>query len=99
MNNPSNKMLQIPSKVKGSLPAPKCYKFPQNAANSMENERFQLQNVAKTIEMSASRSKMLQIARKTGRKTDPKKIPKRNKNNSQNNSGPIQNLDVLFEPH
>ena len=45
----------------------------------MENERFQLQNVAKTVEMAASSSKMLQIARKTGRKADPKK--KRNGEN------------------
>jgi len=41
--------------------------------NSMENERFQLQNVAKTVEMAASSSKMLQIARKTGRKAEQKK--------------------------
>ena len=39
----------------------------------MENERFQLQNVAKTVEMAASSSKMLQIARKTGRKAEQKK--------------------------
>jgi len=50
----------------------------------MENERFQLQNVAKTVEMAASSSKMLQIARKTGRKADPTKISKRkNKNPKQ----------------
>jgi hypothetical protein len=30
-------------------------------------ERFQLQNVAKTVEMAVSSSKMLQIERKTGR--------------------------------
>jgi hypothetical protein len=46
------------------------YKFHQNVANPLENERFQLQNVAKTVEMAASSSKMLQIARKTARKTD-----------------------------
>ena len=40
----------------------------------MKNERFQLQNVAKTVEMAASSSKMLQIARKTGRKAEQKKI-------------------------
>ena len=39
----------------------------------MKNERFQLQNVAKTVEMAASSSKMLQIARKTGRKAEQKK--------------------------
>ena len=61
-------MLQIP--LKHQLPAPKCYNFHQNAVHSMENERFQLQNVAKTVEMVASSSKMLQIARKTGRNTD-----------------------------
>jgi hypothetical protein len=78
-------MLQIPSKMKGlnskilqiqlkrQLPAQTCYKFRPNAANSMEHGRFQLQHVAKTVEMAASSSKMLQIARKTGRKTDPKK--------------------------
>jgi len=83
MNCSSNKKLQIPSKMKGSnskmlqiplkrqLPAPKCYKFHQNSANAMENERFQLQNVAKRVEMAVSSRKMLQIARKTGRKIDP----------------------------
>jgi hypothetical protein len=46
----------------------------------MENERFQLQNVAKTFEMAASSSKMLQIGRKRAlKKTDPKKHPKREK--------------------
>ena len=46
----------------------------------MENERFQLQNVAKTAEMAASSSKMLQIARKTGRKRgSKKKIPETEK--------------------
>jgi len=76
--------------VKQQLPAPTCYKLHQNVANSMENERFQLQNVAKTFEMAASSSKMLQIGRKRAlKKTDPKKHPKREKNNSQNNCGPI----------
>ena len=42
----------------------------------MENERFQLQNVAKTVEMAASSSKMLQIARKTDRKRIQKKKKK-----------------------
>ena len=88
--NPScklSKMLQIP--LERQLPAPKCYKFHKNLANSMENERFQLQNVAKIVEMAASSSKMLQIARKSGRKTDPKKQNKTGKHNSQNNSGPL----------
>ena len=88
MKRSNAKMLQIP--LKRQLLAPKCYKFHQNAANSMENERRELQNVAKTVEveMAASSSKMLQIARKTGRKLIPKKIPKREKNHSRNNSGP-----------
>jgi hypothetical protein len=34
----------------------------------MENERFQLQNAAKTVEMAASSSKMPKLARKTCRK-------------------------------
>ena len=55
----------------------------------MEHERFQLQNVAKTVEMAASSSKMLQIERKTGRKADPKKHLKTEKTNSQNNSRPL----------
>jgi hypothetical protein len=33
------------------------YKFHQNVANPLENERFQLQNVAKTVEMAASAPK------------------------------------------
>jgi hypothetical protein len=61
MNSSSNKILQIPSKMKRSnskmvqiplkrqLSAQKCYKFHQNAANSMENESFQLQNVARQL--------------------------------------------------
>ena len=56
--------------------------------NSMENEMFQLQNVAKTVEMAASSSKMLQIARKTGREADPKKS-QNGKTKTQNNSGPF----------
>jgi hypothetical protein len=55
----------------------------------MENERFELENVANTVEMAASSSQMLQIARKTDRTADPKNIPKRKDNNSQNNSGPV----------
>ena len=44
----------------------------------MENEWFQLQNFAKTVEMAASSSKMLQNSKETGRKADPqKKSPKR----------------------
>jgi len=50
-------MLQIP--LKQQLPAPERFKFHQNVANSMENERFQIENVAKTVEMAASSSKML----------------------------------------
>ena len=97
-------MLQIPSKMKGSnskmLQIPLNgsfqlhYKFHQNVANSMENERFQLQNVAKTVEMAASSSKMLQIASKQAEKQIQTKNPKTGKTqNSQNNSRPIINLD------
>ena len=80
MNSSNSKMLQIP--LKQQLPAPKCYKY---VAKSMENERFQLQNAAKTFEMAASSSKMLQLARKTCRKkgfqkkypeTEKKQFPK-----------------------
>ena len=71
MKGSNSKMRQIP--LKRQLPAPKCHKFQQHVANSMENEKFQLQPVAKTVEMAASSSKMLQIERKTGRKTDPPK--------------------------
>ena len=45
-------------------------------ANTMENERFELQNVADTVEMAASSSKMLKIAMKTGGKANPP--PKKN---------------------
>jgi hypothetical protein len=86
MKGSNSKMLQIP--LKRQLPAPKCYKFHQNSANAMENERFQLQNVAKTVEMAVSSRKMLQIARKTGRKIDPPQ-KKNNTEKKQNNSGPI----------
>ena len=67
MNSSNSKMLQIP--LTQQLPAPKFYKLHQKvAANSMESDRFQLQNFAKTVGMAASSSKMLQIARKTCRK-------------------------------
>jgi len=46
----------------------------------MENERFEFYNVANTIAMAASSSKVLQIARKTGRKADPQKFIQQNKN-------------------
>jgi hypothetical protein len=49
----------------------------------MENERFQLQNVAKTVEMAVSSRKMLQIARKTGRKIDPPKKKQHGKKTKQ----------------
>jgi len=78
-------MLQI-LPLKQQLPAPKCYLFHQNAAKSTKNERFQLQNVAKTVEMAASSSKMLQIERKTGRKAEQKKTGKKQ---NKNNSGPL----------
>ena len=46
----------------------------------MENEKFQFQNVAKTVEMAVSSSKMLQIAKKTARKTNPTKNIQNQKN-------------------
>jgi len=46
----------------------------QSVANMIvENERFELQNVASTVEMAASSSKMLQITRKTDRTGSQKK--------------------------
>ena len=71
-------MLQIP--LKQQLPALKCVN--PNVANSLENESVQLRNVAKIVEMAASSSKMLQIARTPGRKNGKKKTKK------QNNSRP-----------
>ena len=52
-------MLQIP--LTWQHPAPKCCKLHQSVANSTENARFELKNAANTIEMAASRFKMLQI--------------------------------------
>ena len=80
MNSPGSKMLQIP--LKQQLPALKCVN--PNVANSLENESVQLRNVAKIVEMAASSSKMLQIARTPGRKNGKKK----NKKEKQNNSRP-----------
>ena len=40
------------------------------AANSLENEEFQLKHVAKPAEIADSSSKIMQIVRKTGRDTD-----------------------------
>ena len=42
----------------------------------MDKERFEVQNAANTVEIAASRFKMLQIARKMDRNVNPKKIPK-----------------------
>ena len=39
----------------------------QHVAISIENQRFELKNAANTVEMAASSSKMLQIARKMDR--------------------------------
>jgi hypothetical protein len=45
----------------------------------MLHEQFEQENVANSIGMTGSKSKMLQIAMKTGRKNKSnKKIPKRN---------------------
>ena len=81
MNSPGSKMLQIP--LKQQLPALKCVN--PNVANSLENESFQLRNVAKIVEMAASSSKMLQIARTPGRKKGKKH---KNKKEKQTNSKP-----------
>ena len=85
MNSLGSKLLQIPSKQQ--LPAPKCVN--PNVANSLENENFQLRNVAKIVEMAASSSKMLQIARTPGRKNRTKKN-KKNKKEKQKKSRPIR---------
>ena len=44
----------------------------------MENERFELKHAANTVEMAASRFKMLQIAKKMDRTGNNKKQRKRN---------------------
>jgi hypothetical protein len=95
MKGSNSKMLQIP--LKRQLPAPKCYKFHQNSANAMENERFQLQNVAKTVEMAVSSRKMLQIARKTGRKIDPPQKKTTRKKNKTILDPYLIHLDVSVE--
>ena len=91
MNSSTNKMMQNPSNMKGSnlkmlqipfkrqLPAPKCYKFHQNAANSMENERFQLQNVARQLKWQLPAPKSCKQQGKRAEKTDPKKHHKTGK--------------------
>ena len=72
--------MQIPSKQQ--LPAPKCVN--PNVANSLENENFQLRNVAKIVEMAASSSKMLQIAKTPGRKNGTQKTKRTKKKNKKN---------------
>jgi len=59
-------------RLQQQLPVPNCGNF-QNVANSMENERFSTPKCCKAVEMAASRSNMLQIARKTCRKIGSKK--------------------------
>jgi len=61
----------------------------QNAANTRENERFQLNNVANAFEMAASSSKLLQIAWKMDGNGNQKTL--NGKNKSQNNSRPSIN--------
>ena len=78
MNSSNSKMLQIP--LTQQLPAPKFNKLHQKVANSMESDRFQLQNFAKTVDMAASSSKMLQMARKTCRKNGSQKRIQNGKN-------------------
>ena len=48
------------------------------------------------VEMAASSSRMLQIARETDRTADPKRNPKTEKNNCQNKSGPISKMTRAF---
>ena len=55
---------------------PKCCRFHENDAKTMDKERFEVQNAANTVEIAASRFKMLQIARKMDRTVNPKKKPK-----------------------
>ena len=78
MNSSNSKMLQIP--LAQQLPAPKFYKLHQKVANSMESDRFQLQDFAKTVDMAASSSKMLHRARKTCRKNGSQKRIQNGKN-------------------
>ena len=48
----------------------------QSAANTMENEMFELKNVVNTVEMAVSNSRLLQIAWKMDTAGNPKKIPR-----------------------
>ena len=48
----------------------------QSAANTMENEMFELKNVVNTVEMAASNSRLLQMAWKMDTAGNPKKNPK-----------------------
>jgi hypothetical protein len=48
----------------------------QSAANTMENEMFELKNVVNTVEMAVSNSRLLQIAWKMATAGNPKKIPR-----------------------
>jgi len=57
----------------------------------VENDKFQLQNVAKTVEIAASSSKMLQIARKT----DRQQIKKKNKTEKKVTQG-VNSLSILI---
>ena len=74
--------------LKWQLPAPKCCRFHENDAKTMDKERFEVQNAANTVEIAAFRVKMLQIARKMDRTVNPKNNPQTEKNKSPNNSRP-----------
>jgi hypothetical protein len=57
-------------------------------------QRFKLQNVANTVEMAATSSKILQIARETDGTADPKKTNGK-ESNSKNKSGPFVYIPTI----
>ena len=78
MNSSSTKMLQIPSKTKGSNSKTNA-NSDETAASSSKMPQippkcwFELKHAANTIEMAASSSKMLQRARNMNRTGNPNK--------------------------
>ena len=57
------------------MPASSACRFHENDVKTMDKEKFEVQNAANTVEIAASKFKMLQIARKMDRTVNPKKNP------------------------
>ena len=78
MNTLEKSMKTVEQSCKGKtaeMPASSACRFHENDVKTMDKEKFEVQNAANTVEIAASKFKMLQIARKMDRTVNPKKNP------------------------